>query len=82
MGSAEDIYNTPQSKFVADFIGSINFLPAKIVGEEGEWAVAETVGFTVKVPKSDASAASSGEVSIAVAAGAPGTCGQWWHRRD
>lgn len=65
MGSAEDIYNTPQSKFVADFIGSINFLPAKIVGEEGEWAVAETVGITVKVPKSDASAA-SGEVSIAL----------------
>ena len=65
MGSAEDIYNTPQSKFVADFIGSINFLPAKIVGEEGEWAVAETVGTTVKVPKSDASSA-SGEVSIAL----------------
>jgi spermidine/putrescine ABC transporter ATP-binding subunit len=65
MGSAEDIYNTPQTKFVADFIGSINFLPAKIVGDEGEWAVAETVGITVKVPKSDASAA-SGEVSIAL----------------
>lgn len=65
MGSAEDIYNTPHTKFVADFIGSINFLPAKIVGDEGEWAVAETVGITVKVPKSDASAA-SGEVSIAL----------------
>lgn len=65
MGSAEDIYNTPQTKFVADFIGSINFLPAKIVGDEGEWAVAETVGITVKVPKSDATAA-SGEVSIAL----------------
>ena len=65
MGSAEEIYNSPRTKFVADFIGSINFLPAKIVGEEGEWAVAETVGTKVKVPKSDASA-SSGEVAIAV----------------
>lgn len=65
MGSAEEIYNIPRTKFVADFIGSINFLPARIVGKEGEWAVAETVGTTVKVPPSDASA-ESGEVSIAL----------------
>jgi len=65
MGSAEEIYNRPRTKFVADFIGSINFLPAKIVGDEGDWAVAETVGIKVKVPKSDAST-SSGEVAIAL----------------
>ena len=64
-GNAEDIYNNPRTKFVADFIGSINFLPATIVGDEGEWTVAETVGTRVKVPKSDASS-SSGEVAIAL----------------
>ena len=64
-GSAEDIYNNPRTKFVADFIGSINFLPAKIVGDDGEWSVAETVGAKVKVPKSGASS-SSGEVAIAL----------------
>ncbi len=64
-GNAEDIYNNPRTKFVADFIGSINFLPAMIVGDEGDWTVAETVGTKVKVPKSGASA-SAGEVAIAL----------------
>lgn len=65
IGNAEEIYNSPRTKFVADFIGSINFLPAKILEEDGEWSTAETVGVKVKVPKSEASV-SSGEVSIAL----------------
>lgn len=65
IGSAEDIYNSPRTKFVADFIGQINFLPARILGDEGEWAIADMLGTKVKVPRSDASP-ESGEVAIAV----------------
>jgi spermidine/putrescine ABC transporter ATP-binding subunit len=65
MGSATEIYNHPRTKFVADFIGSINFLPARIVGKEGEWVVAETVGSRIRVPAANAGTA-SGDVSVAI----------------
>ena len=52
-GSAEDIYNRPWTKFVADFVGQMNFLPARIVGAEDQWVIAETLGSTVRVPRSD-----------------------------
>jgi iron(III) transport system ATP-binding protein len=34
-GSPQDIYRNPQSQFVADFIGSANFLSGTILGEAG-----------------------------------------------
>jgi iron(III) transport system ATP-binding protein len=34
-GSPHDIYRNPQSRFVADFIGSANFLSGKVLGEAG-----------------------------------------------
>ena len=40
VGSAEDIYRRPASRFVADFVGSSNVIPADFagVGAAGQWA--------------------------------------------
>lgn len=35
IGTPREIYNSPSSCFVADFIGSSNLLPAEVVGESG-----------------------------------------------
>ena len=35
VGSPRDLYDRPASRFVADFLGEANFLPAEIVGREG-----------------------------------------------
>ncbi len=64
IGSAEDIYNYPQTRFVADFVGQINLLDAEITGCEGEFLIAQTLGCQVRVPKGDGQL--SGKVSIAV----------------
>ena len=42
MGSAEEIYNRPRTRFVADFIGQINLLDGAVVGRDGGFAVVET----------------------------------------
>ncbi len=40
IGTAEELYNSPQSPFVAQFIGKINRLPGVLKEEkEGEWVV-------------------------------------------
>ena len=36
LGSAAQIYDTPISRFVADFLGKINFIPARVVSAESE----------------------------------------------
>jgi len=36
IGSARDIYERPQSAFVADFVGSTNFLDGSVLGPDGE----------------------------------------------
>ena len=33
LGTAQDIYKKPANKFVADFIGTMNFIPGEIVGD-------------------------------------------------
>ncbi len=38
VGTARDIYNFPQSSFVADFVGRINLLDAKLLGKSREVA--------------------------------------------
>jgi putative spermidine/putrescine transport system ATP-binding protein len=35
VGTPEDVYERPASRFVADFIGRANFLPAKVLGRDG-----------------------------------------------
>jgi iron(III) transport system ATP-binding protein len=41
-GAPADLYTRPRNRFVADFLGETNFLPAVIRGREGEAVVLET----------------------------------------
>lgn len=36
IGGPRDIYDRPAERFVADFIGDTNFIPAEVVGKEGD----------------------------------------------
>ncbi len=47
VGTPEDIYETPTSKFVADFIGETNFLEAHIVRADGDLAEVSLDGSAV-----------------------------------
>src|SRR5574344_431981 len=44
MGSPEEMYHHPKSEFVADFIGEVNFLRGKYVGNDGKYAVLDFEG--------------------------------------
>ncbi len=50
VGSPKDLYEDPESKFVADFIGKSNFIDCKIISSSLSDAAVEIVGKTVKVP--------------------------------
>jgi len=49
MGSAEEIYNRPRTRFVADFIGQINLLDGAVVGREDRFAVVDVDGVRVRI---------------------------------
>jgi spermidine/putrescine ABC transporter ATP-binding subunit len=49
IGSASDIYNRPKSRFVADFVGQINLLPAVPVSRDAQGTVMSVAGQTVRV---------------------------------
>ncbi|MDO5659147.1 MAG: ABC transporter ATP-binding protein [Paracoccus sp. (in: a-proteobacteria)] len=40
----EALYSRPKSRRVADFIGVMNFLPAEVLSEDGDWIAAEIPG--------------------------------------
>jgi ABC-type Fe3+/spermidine/putrescine transport system ATPase subunit len=65
IGTAAEIYDRPAIKFVADFVGQINFLPARIVGREQEWAIVETLGARLRV-RGDTVKTTDGEVTFAI----------------
>jgi spermidine/putrescine ABC transporter ATP-binding subunit len=64
MGSAEEIYNAPQTRFVADFVGQINLFDAIIKKETPEYLVMSIAGTDIRAPLS--SAKMEGEISIGV----------------
>jgi len=49
IGSAEEIYDRPVTRFVASFIGQINLLNAAVVGRDGNAAIVEIAGRRLKV---------------------------------
>ena len=51
LGMAEEIYRRPSSRFVADFVGQINLLAGKVVGEEGDGIVVEAAGAVMRASK-------------------------------
>ena len=50
MGAPEELYESPKTAFVANFLGSSNLLAAQLKGAEGDFQVAELYGQTVRVP--------------------------------
>ena len=48
VGSPEDLYDRPTSRFVAGFIGESNFLPATVKGMEDDVVVAECEGSIIR----------------------------------
>ena len=53
LGTAEEIYRRPASRFVADFVGQINLLAARVVGDEGDGVVVEAAGAVIRASKHD-----------------------------
>ncbi len=64
IGSAEDIYNHPQTRFVANFVGQSNLLDGEILSVDGEFLTARALGVPIRAPRTDT--AVSGKVWIAV----------------
>ncbi len=44
IGAPEELYDRPRSRYVADFIGRSNFIPARIVATQGDLMLAESAG--------------------------------------
>jgi putative spermidine/putrescine transport system ATP-binding protein len=63
-GSAQQIYNTPTTRFVAEFVGQINFLPGTRLGARDGWDVMRAGAATLLVPAADMAAGSA--VTLAV----------------
>jgi ABC-type Fe3+/spermidine/putrescine transport system ATPase subunit len=42
VGAPREVYDKPASRFVASFLGEANFLPARIIGREGNETLLET----------------------------------------
>ena len=56
MGSPEDLYDSPRTSFVANFLGQSNLIPGTITGNDGDNLVIELFGNKVSVPKKRSSA--------------------------
>jgi spermidine/putrescine transport system ATP-binding protein len=64
-GTPEEIYDRPRTQFVAHFVGRINFVPGRVVGHEGAWAVVEASGNRLYIPR-EAISAMGRQVTIAI----------------
>ena len=65
LGSAEQIYNHPATRFVADFVGQINLLPARVIANDKATLVVEAAGATLNAA-TDLALASEQSISIGV----------------
>ena len=51
IGTPKQIYDTPSDRFVAEFVGRANFLPAKFGGFSDDKAMLEVLGRKIAIPK-------------------------------
>jgi spermidine/putrescine transport system ATP-binding protein len=58
MGTPEELYDSPKTSFVANFLGQSNLIPGKVSGSDGDNLVVDLFGTKVGVPKSRNSATS------------------------
>jgi len=50
-GTAQEIYDRPATRFVADFVGQINFLEGSVAGRDGEWDVMHVRDKSLRLPR-------------------------------
>jgi spermidine/putrescine transport system ATP-binding protein len=50
MGSPIDLYDNPNTAFVANFLGQSNLIRGQIVDRDGDYHVVEVLGIKIKVP--------------------------------
>jgi spermidine/putrescine ABC transporter ATP-binding subunit len=50
-GSAQEIYDHPATRFVADFVGQINFLEGSLTGRDGDWDVMRVRDNHLRLPR-------------------------------
>jgi len=48
VGPPREVYDRPTSRFVADFLGETNFIPAEVKGREGDTLLLETIAGTLR----------------------------------
>jgi len=63
LGTPQEIYDRPRTRFVADFIGQINFLDGVLLGKEGAWQLMEAGAARLRVPATENP---SGRVTLAI----------------
>ncbi len=59
MGAPDELYDSPKTKFVANFLGQSNLIPGTIAGTDGDNLVIDLYGTKVAVPKKRSSAQGS-----------------------
>jgi putative spermidine/putrescine transport system ATP-binding protein len=55
LGTAAEVYGRPRTRFVADFVGKINLLEGRVVGDEGPWWLVEVARTRLWAPRNGAS---------------------------
>jgi iron(III) transport system ATP-binding protein len=61
VGTPRDIYEYPESKFVANFIGKANFIAAEYRGKDGDAAAVSVAGETFRIPNPGSAKAEAGK---------------------
>ncbi|MCX6446864.1 MAG: ABC transporter ATP-binding protein [Actinobacteria bacterium] len=56
MGSPEELYDSPKTAFVANFLGQSNLIPGQVSGNDGNNLIVDLFGTKVSVPKARSSA--------------------------
>ncbi|MFD1326693.1 ABC transporter ATP-binding protein [Mycoplana ramosa] len=66
IGTPEELYDQPQNRYVADFIGRSNFISARALGRDGERLVAEGPGGLRFVARAAEKTAGEGAVTLSL----------------
>ena len=68
VGSAEEVYRTPRTAFVAGFIGETNLIKGRVIEVRGDFVMVDTVAGPLvgKVARPDRVPAASAEVVLSV----------------
>jgi len=66
VGTPRQIYEHPESKFVANFMGKANFIPVKVLGREGEAVIVDIEGKRLRLRRPGPAAPSGGAGALVV----------------